>query len=135
MKEESRVIKCAGFRWDGVPVESYKPDPALFSGVTRQTVLGEGRGDDAASIVARYFEVQPGGFSTLEQHEHRHYVVVLRGQGTVTLGDQVTAIARYDAVYVAPLTAHQFRATGTEPLGFICIVDRERDKPVPLLRR
>jgi quercetin dioxygenase-like cupin family protein len=118
-----------------VPVESYKPDPALFSGVTRQTVLGEGPGEGAASIVARYFEVQPGGFSTLEQHEHRHYVVVLRGQGTVTLGDQVTAIAPYDAVYVAPLTAHQFRATGPEPLGFICIVDRVRDKPVPIVRR
>lgn len=133
--EVSRVVKCAAFRWDGVPVESYKPDPALFSGVTRQTVLGEGPGEGAASIVARYFEVQPGGFSTLEQHEHRHYVVVLRGQGTVTLGDQVTAITPYDAVYVAPLTAHQFRATGPEPLGFICIVDRVRDKPVPILRR
>jgi quercetin dioxygenase-like cupin family protein len=132
--EESRVIKCAAFRWEGVPVESYKPDPTLFSGVTRQTVLGEGQGVDAASIVARYFEVQPGGFSTLEQHEHRHYVVVLRGQGTVTLGDHTTAIAPYDAVYVAPRTAHQFRATGSEPLGFICIVDRVRDKPVPLLR-
>jgi quercetin dioxygenase-like cupin family protein len=135
VKGESRVIRCAAFRWEGVAVESYKPDPKLFSGVTRQTVLGEGPGEGAATVVTRYFEVQPGGFSTLELHEHWHFVVVLRGEGTVTLGDEVTAIAPYDAVYVAPLTAHQFRATGTEPLGFICIVDRVRDNPVPLARR
>jgi len=129
------VIKCHDFRWDGIALGLYNPDPALFSGVTRQTILGEGPGEAAAGILARYFEVAAGGYSTLEHHEHRHYVVVLRGGGEVTLGDRVHAIAPYDAVYVAPHTPHQFRATGPEPLGFLCIVDRERDKPVPLARR
>ena len=132
MSERSRVIKCAAYRWEGVPAASYKPDPMLFSGVTRYTILGEGPGEGAAGIVTRYFELEPGGFSTLERHEHRHYVVVLRGRGSVRLGDEVTDIAPYDAVYVAPHTAHQFRASATEPLGFLCIVDRERDKPVPI---
>jgi hypothetical protein len=27
---------------------------------------------------------------------------------------------------------HQFRATAAEPLGFLCVVDRERDRPVPV---
>jgi hypothetical protein len=27
---------------------------------------------------------------------------------------------------------HQFRATGAEPLGFLCVVERERDRPVPV---
>jgi hypothetical protein len=31
--------------------------------------------------VTRYFEVQPGGDSTLERHEHRHTVVVVCGAG------------------------------------------------------
>ena len=35
-----------------------------------------------------------------------------------------------DVIYVAPGTFHQFHATGDEPLGFLCIVDRERDRPV-----
>jgi quercetin dioxygenase-like cupin family protein len=134
VSEHSKVIKGAGFRWKDVPVQVYKPDPALFSGVTRQTILGEGPGESAAGVLARYFEVEPGGYSTLERHEHRHFVLVLRGRGTVTLGDQISEIAPYDAVYVAPHTAHQFRATGPEPLGFLCIVDRVRDKPVPVAR-
>lgn len=132
MSETSRVIKCARFRWEGVPVAAYKPDPALFKDVTRQTIVGEGAGDETGAIVTRYFEVQPGGYSTLERHEHRHTVIVLRGQGTVRLGERTHEIAPYDAVYVAPHTVHQFRATGVEPLGFLCVVERERDKPVPV---
>jgi hypothetical protein len=30
---------------------------------------------------------------------------------------------------VPPWTWHQFRATGSEPLGFLCMVNAERDKP------
>ena len=129
MSEESRVIRCAGFRWEGVPVTAYKPDPTFFRDVTRQTLVGE----DAGDIVTRYFEVQPGGYSTLERHEHRHTVIVLRGRGTVRLGDETHEIAPFDAVYVAPRAVHQFRATGTEPLGFLCVVERDRDKPVPVV--
>lgn len=129
MSDESRVIRCAGFRWEGVPVTAYKPDPALFRDVTRQTLVGE----DAGEVVTRYFEVLPGGFSTLERHEHRHTVIVLRGRGTVRLGDETHEIAPFDAVYVAPHTVHQFRAGRDEPLGFVCVVERDRDKPVPVV--
>lgn len=132
MSEESRVIKCAAFRWQGVPVTAYKPDPALFRDVTRQTIVGEGEGEARCGIVTRYFEVQPGGYSTLERHEHRHTVIVLRGRGAVRLGERTYEIAPFDAVYVAPHTVHQFRAAAGEPLGFLCVVERERDKPVPV---
>jgi quercetin dioxygenase-like cupin family protein len=115
-----------------VPITAYKPDPALFRDVTRQTIVGEGEGEERSGILTRYFEVQPGGYSTLERHEHRHTVIVLRGRGTVRLGDAVHAIAPFDAVYVASHTVHQFRAGAGEPLGFLCVVDRERDKPVPV---
>ncbi len=49
--------------------------------------------------------------------------------GKVVLGEETHAIARFDCVYVAPGTQHQFRATGREPLGFLCVVDRVRDRP------
>lgn len=132
MSEESKVIKGVGFRWEGVSVADYKPDPALFKDVTRQTILGDGPGEGEVSVLMRYFEVQPGGYSTLERHDHRHIVIVLRGRGTVRLGDRSYEIAPFDAVHVAPQTVHQFRAAGDEPLGFLCIVDRERDRPVPV---
>lgn len=132
MSDESKVIKCAVFRWQGVPVTAYKPDAALFRDVTRQTLVGVGPGEEGSPIVTRYFEVQPGGYSTLERHEHRHTVIVLRGRGTVRLGERIYDLAPFDVVYVTPHTVHQFRATSADPLGFLCVVERERDRPVAL---
>ena len=34
-----------------------------------------------------------------------------------------------DLVTVPPMTWHQFRATAGEPLGFLCMVNADRDKP------
>jgi quercetin dioxygenase-like cupin family protein len=57
--------------------------------------------------------------------------VVLRGAGQVRLGEAVHAIGFGDTVYVAPNEAHQFRnLSESEPLGFLCVVDAERDAPV-----
>jgi len=129
MGNPSKVLKCRGFRWQGVEVNAYKHEDAPYKDVTRQTLLGEGPGEEALQFVTRYFEVQPGGYSTLELHQHPHAVVVLRGTGQVVLGDTTLEIAPFDCVYVAPGMQHQFRATGTEPLGFLCVVDRVRDRP------
>lgn len=125
----SRVLKCRGFRWEGVELARYKDEEegSRFRGVTRQTLLGESEPDLAS--VTRYFEVAPGGHSTLELHRHPHVVVVLRGRGTVRLGDESFELEPFDCVHVTPETPHQFRAAGDEPLGFLCIVDRERDRP------
>jgi quercetin dioxygenase-like cupin family protein len=129
MDERSRVLKFTGFRWDGVPVREYKSGDAPYQDVTRQTLLGEGPGEEPFTFITRYFEIQPGGYSTLERHRHPHAVVVLRGRGRVTLGERGYDLAPFDCVYVAPGVTHQFRATGDEPLGFLCTVDRVRDRP------
>ncbi len=129
MGNPSKLLRCHDYRWHGIELRAYKSDDAPYRDVTRQTLLGEGSGEDALQFITRYFEVQPGGYSTLELHQHPHAVVVLRGTGEVVLGDETHAISPYDCVYVAPGTKHQFRATGTEPLGFLCVVDRVRDRP------
>jgi mannose-6-phosphate isomerase-like protein (cupin superfamily) len=129
MDNPSKVLKCSDYRWQGVDLTAYKGDQAPFKDVTRQTLLGEASGEEALQFITRYFEVQPGGYSTLEHHQHPHAVVVLRGRGQVVLGDATHEIAPFDCVYVAPGTPHQFRATGSEPLGFLCVVDRIRDRP------
>jgi quercetin dioxygenase-like cupin family protein len=128
----SKVLAARDYRWP-VALKPYKDGGELFVGVTRQTLLGEGEGEEALSFLTRYFEVAAGGYSTLEQHQHPHAVVILRGRGTVQLGERRFAVAPADCVYVAPGEAHQFRADQGETLGFLCMVDRERDRPVPLL--
>lgn len=92
-------------------------------------MLGDGAGEGDLNFITRYFEIQPGGYSTMERHQDPHVVVVLRGRGRVLLGDKSYEIGPYDCVYVSLKAYHQFQATGDEPLGFLCTVDRIRDRP------
>jgi quercetin dioxygenase-like cupin family protein len=118
-----------GFRWQDVPVAEYKQTPADWQGVARMVLVGD-RGEKTRFEV-RYFEIAPGGYSSRERHVHEHAVVVLRGRGQVWLGDIVSDLGFGDTVYVAPNEPHQFRnPSATEPFGFLCIVDAERDRPV-----
>lgn len=116
----------AAFRWEAVDLLAYKADPgSAFRAVTRQTLF---RRDDLAGEL-RYFEVAPGGHSTLERHAHVHAVLVLRGRGRCLVGDTVHPVAAHDLVTVPPKTWHQFRAAAEAPLGFLCMVDAVRDRP------
>jgi len=126
----SRVHRCGpGFRWEGIPVQEYKEAAAHWCGVTRIPLLGES--GEKTAFHLRYFEIAPGGFSSFERHHHEHAVVVLRGRGEVQLGETVHELAAGDLVYVAPDEPHQFRNSAAgEPLGFLCIVDAQRDRPV-----
>jgi len=98
---------------------------APFKDITRQVLFEQP--DQAAQL--RYFEVAPGGYSTLERHQHTHAVLILRGRGTVRIGTDTHAVGERDLVTVDPLVWHQFRAAPDSPLGFLCLVARERDRP------
>jgi S-methyl-1-thioxylulose 5-phosphate methylthiotransferase len=114
------------FRWEEVDVLRYKQEgEAPFKDVTRQ-VLFEGAG---LPTQLRYFEVAPGGWTTLERHEHVHAVMVIRGRGQCLVGDEAHDIALHDLVSVPPMTWHQFHAASDAPLGFLCMVATERDRP------
>lgn len=132
---KSRVVRGEGARWPELPVREYKESPELYREVSRRVLLGAGEGEQALAFEVRYFEVAPGGWTTLERHRHPHAVVVVAGRGEVRLGAERHALAPFDAVFVAPDEAHQFRAAPDAPLGFLCVVDRERDRPVPLSPR
>jgi quercetin dioxygenase-like cupin family protein len=113
-------------RWDDVELMQYKQEgSAPFRDITRQVLFDD---PDLAAQV-RYFEMQPGGYSTLERHEHMHAVMILRGRGHCLVGGQVFEVAERDLVRIPALAWHQFRATRGEPLGFLCVVNAERDRP------
>jgi quercetin dioxygenase-like cupin family protein len=115
-----------GFRWEEVDCAPYKDDEdAPFKAVTRQVLFS----DEALDGELRYFEVAPGGYSTLERHEHAHAVLILRGTGRCLVGGAVYDVAERDLVSVPSMAWHQFRASASEPLGFLCLVNARRDKP------
>jgi quercetin dioxygenase-like cupin family protein len=116
------------FRWDGVNVAEYKQPADHWCGIARLMLIGD-RGENTAFHL-RYFEIAPGGFSSLEHHAHEHAVVVLRGRGQVQLGGAIHDVTFGDTIYVAPHEVHQLRnPSDTDVFGFLCIVDSERDAP------
>jgi len=119
------VRRFNAFGWENVPVLSYK-EGGPYKDVTRQILF---EGAESLPVQWRYFEVQPGGHSTLERHEHIHWVLILRGRGACLVGDEITDIAEHDLIEIAPLQWHQFRAAEDAPLGFLCLVAAERDRP------
>jgi quercetin dioxygenase-like cupin family protein len=113
-------------RWEGVDLHPYKEDGSLFKSVTRQTLA---KGTVNLPVELRYFEVGVGGHSTLERHDHSHLVTIVQGSGHVLIGDEVHELSMLDVVQIPPMTWHQFQATQSEVLGFLCVVREERDRP------
>ncbi len=131
----SRVIRGGAGDWANIEPRRYRradDEPARFRDVTRHTLLGAGPdgGEAGLGFELRYFEVAPGGHSSLERHAHGHAVVIVKGRGTARLGDATEPVSALDVVYVAPHDAHRFSADAGERLGFLCVVDRVRDRPV-----
>lgn len=114
------------FRWENVPLLAYKNEGSHFKDISRQ-VLFEGLADVSCQL--RYFEIAPGGHSTLEHHQHIHLVVILRGEGEVLIGDTIHHTRENDVLVIPSQTWHQFRATTGNPFGFLCIVNTDRDRP------
>lgn len=129
MKNNSKVIKSSDYQWDTVERKVYKDDTNCYKGVHRYSLLGEKEEEQALNFQTRYFEVEAGGYTSFEYHRHPHSVVIIRGSGTVILDDSLHDISLHDVIFIAPETLHQFHADRGEPLGFICVVDRYRDRP------
>nr|BCX00383.1 MAG: cupin [Bacteroidota bacterium] len=113
------------FCWQGIAVQEYKTEGTHFRAITRQTLL---RHREGLACEVRYFEVQPGGYSSLERHQHAHAVIVLRGTGRALVGESIYSLRPFDVLYIPPGCWHQFRAE-EDVLGFLCLVNCHRDRP------
>lgn len=121
------VVQPEPFRWRGVDLLDYKEEDGTFRSVSRQTLADAEHGQ---GVSLRYFEVGPGGWTTLEHHEHTHVVIPIRGSGSALVVDRVVRLALHDVVFVPAWGWHQFRAAEEETLGFLCSVTVQRDRPV-----
>lgn len=122
------IRKWAGSGWNKIPVEKYKNEPETWMNVDRHILFDS----ESSQFQTRYFEIEPGGYSSFEKHTHEHCVIVLRGCGSVRLEDEWHQVEFRDVVHVQPNIPHQFKNDGSEPFGILCIVDRDRDRPTLL---
>lgn len=114
-------------RWTGVKDEQYKEASGGWARIIRRVLVG-GRGESARFHV-RYFEIAPGGYSSLEHHRHEHVVICVKGKGRVRMGRTARTLQFLDTVYIAPDAVHQLANPYREPFGFLCIVNARRDRP------
>jgi ribulose-bisphosphate carboxylase large chain len=118
-----------GFHWDGRETVAYKVTSELpFRDVSRTELIGTT--GERTAFDLRYFEIGPGGHSSLEKHIHTHVVIGARGNGTLVSGETRVPVKPFDIAYVPPMQVHQLTNESSEPFGFFCIVDHDRDRPV-----
>lgn len=87
------------FDWEGVSLSQYLSEE--MKGVNVRWLIGPI--ERAPNFALRYFEIEPGGCSSLDQHAHDHGVVILRGRGQVLLSEEEFEVTFGDVVYI-PLT-------------------------------
>lgn len=127
----ARYLRHQGYTWSGRRATPYKSeDPCSFRGISRQELTGPF--GEKTSFDVRYFEIEPGGFSSKERHVHEHIIIGVRGSGKLCLGDETIQIRLHDVARVAAMQPHQLRNESQEPFGFFCIVDHHRDRPIPV---
>ncbi len=104
--------------WENVEMEPYSAGGAVGGSV--RVVIGPN--DGAHNFAVRYFEIEPGGQSSFDRHEHDHGVYILKGRARVLMGWDVHEVGPGDVVYIEPNEQHQFESIGEGPLGFLCVV-------------
>ncbi len=111
-------------RWQNIPVRAYGPENSTANRATRQLLIANE--ENSPHFHMRYFAVQPGGHTSLDQHPHDHGVYVLHGRARLQLGEDQHEIQPGDVVYISGNEIHQFFTLGEEPFGFLCIVPAKR---------
>ena len=106
------------FNWENIPIESY--DSSEMKGVTKRVLISQK--EEAPYFVMRYFEIEPGGWTSFDKHPHDHGVIILKGKGKVLLGNEEIEVGFGDVVYVPCNEIHQFKNNGEEIFGFICVI-------------
>ncbi len=126
---EALVLKAqAGPGWPQRPQTVYKTSQDLpHANASRTELIGAAH---QTNFELRYFELQPGGFTSHERHWHTHVIIGVRGTGQLQIGSRQQVLSAHDIAYVPPNSAHQLRNDSDAVFGFYCLVDRHRDKPV-----
>jgi quercetin dioxygenase-like cupin family protein len=78
--------------------------------------------DGAENFAMRLFEIKPGGYTPLHQHDWEHEVFVLEGKGVTKNKETETQFNQGDVFFVSPMEWHQFVNTSGETLKFLCLI-------------
>jgi len=78
--------------------------------------------DGAENFAMRLFEIKPGGYTPLHQHDWEHEVFILEGNGVIKNKTNEEAFGEGDVLFVPSMEWHQFVNTDKETLKFLCLI-------------
>lgn len=100
-------------------------DVAAGKDTTIQVLISSKEGPNFA---LRKFSMKPGGGMPRHTNTVEHEQYVLRGQATITIGDETFHVKTGDVVFIPEGAIHSYHNTGEEPFEFLCIIPNKEDK-------
>ncbi len=90
-------------------------------GASIQVLLGPD--DHVPNFATRRFTLMPGGRIPCHSHDtNDHEQVVLEGEMTLGLNDEIHIVRPGDCIFIPAGTAHWYENRGEEPVKFLCMV-------------
>jgi len=83
---------------------------------------------EGPNFAMRKFSMQPGGGMPRHTNTVEHEQYVLRGQATITIGEETHHIQAGDVVFIPDGVIHSYENTGEEPFEFLCLIPNKEDK-------
>ena len=82
---------------------------------------------EGPNFALRKFSMQKQGGMPLHTNTVEHEQYVLRGQATITIGQESYQVKPGDVVFIPEGVAHSYQNTGEEPFEFLCIIPNKVD--------
>ena len=83
---------------------------------------------EGPNFALRKFSMQKGGGMPRHTNTVEHEQYVLRGQATITIGDEAHQVKTGDVVFIPEGAIHSYQNIGDEPFEFLCIIPNKEDK-------
>jgi quercetin dioxygenase-like cupin family protein len=83
---------------------------------------------EGPNFALRKFSMQKGGGMPRHTNTLEHEQYVLRGEATITIGDETHHVKTGDVVFIPEGVIHSYANTGEEPFEFLCIIPNKEDK-------
>ncbi|HEY3473083.1 MAG TPA: cupin domain-containing protein [Anaerolineales bacterium] len=83
---------------------------------------------EGPNFALRKFSMQKGGGMPRHTNTVEHEQYVLRGEATITIGDEMHRVKAGDVVFIPEGAVHSYENIGQEPFEFLCIVPNKEDK-------
>ncbi len=83
---------------------------------------------EGPNFALRKFSMQKGGGMPRHTNTVEHEQYVLRGEATITIGEETHHVKTGDVVFIPEGVIHSYQNTGEEPFEFLCIIPNKEDK-------